>query len=515
MDAIYGIDLGTTYSSVALLDGAGMPKMVPNADGEFITPSVIMFDPTSNAITVGKKAKLLSTQYPNSTALLVKREMGKVKGKVRKDRFGEYNPFRYRDRVWSPEELSAIILKHLVAQANLRMGLDIHDVVVTVPAYFGSLERQATRNAASEAGLNILDLLNEPTAIAIMYGALEARQGEAVMVFDLGGGTLDVTTMKVTGPTSARTIDVLATDGDRKLGGADWDDKIVSWILERFEEKYGLNLLYQSGLEKDQALANLVIASEQAKIALTSQREVPIQLSYGGQVLQSILTRSQFEDLTRDLNAQLIFFCKRVLQGALPSSIDTLILAGSMSQAHSVRQEIENWFGRPAKNSTAVDPKLAVAFGAALYAKKFLKNAGDSSPMRNQSVVVNNVIPRSLGIIAYDDHDCEVVDRLLLANHPYPADVTKEYAARIGGTGEIRVRIIEGDSDDPALNDQLGYIALTPDRTVEKGEPLQVRFSYGSDGILKVELRDRVSGKFVTSIIHRQGAFVPTGNLRI
>jgi molecular chaperone DnaK len=515
MDVIYGIDFGTTYSSVALLKGARKPEMVPNEDGDYITPSVIFFDPSSDAVIVGKKAKQFSAQYPNNTASLVKREMGKVAEKVRKNRFGEYTPFYFRDRIWAPEELSAIILKQLVSHANLRTGLDVRDVVITVPAYFGSLERQATRNAALVAGLNVLDLLNEPTAIAITYGALEARQGETVLVFDLGGGTLDVTTMKVSGPISSRTIDVLATDGDRKLGGADWDDKIVSWVLEQFEEKYGLNLIYQTGLEKDKTLATLVINAEQAKIALTTQHEVPLQISYGGQVMQIILNRSHFEEITRNLNAQLLFFCKRVLQGVPPSSIDTLILAGSMSQSQPVREEIEKWFCRPAKYSVAVDPKLAVAFGAALYARKFLAGDDIETVTPRESVVVHNVIPRSLGIIAYDDQDREVVDRLLLANHPYPADVTKEYMARKGGAREIRVRIVEGDSNEPNLNDQLGHIILSLDRAVAQGEPLQVRFTYGSDGILNVELRDRVSGKFIKSTIHRQGAFVPSGRLSI
>ena len=287
MSKVVGIDLGTTFSAIAHINEYGQPEIIPNTDNERITPSVILFDEEEGPakVIVGKDAKNQAVALPHQIAEFIKRDMGKSKDEYAKT---------FNGKDYSPEELSAIILAKIKKDAKTDLNTEITDAVITVPAYFKDAEREATRNAGKIAGLNVLQIINEPTAAALAYGIDQLGTDQTVFVFDLGGGTFDVTVMKVSGS----KIEMIATNGDSRLGGKDWDDRIITYVAEMYEIEHGENPLNDDDLSPYQDLQTKAIA---AKESLSKRDRARIVCGYNGKTTQVELTREKFEELTADL----------------------------------------------------------------------------------------------------------------------------------------------------------------------------------------------------------------------
>ena len=347
MGKVVGIDLGTTFSAIAHVNEHGQPEIIPNAESDRITPSVIMFE--DDLVTVGKIAKQNASAVPEQIIEFVKREMGKSKEEF----FREFDGKKY-----SAEELAALILQKLKQDAEAYLDTEITDAVITVPAYFRDAEREATRNAGKIAGLNVLQVLNEPTAAALAYGIDELGSDQNVFVFDLGGGTFDVTVMKVSGA----KIEMIATNGDHRLGGKDWDDAIIMYVAETFESEHGENPLQDLHAYQDIQL-NVIAAKE----SLSQRQKGRIVCNYNGKSSRVELTREKFEELTADLVQRCSSLCEVVLSEAEMtwSDIDTVLLVGGSTRIPMVQGMIAKISGKEI-NPREVNPDDAVALGAAL-----------------------------------------------------------------------------------------------------------------------------------------------------
>ena len=347
MGKVIGIDLGTTFSAIAHVNEHAQPEIVPNAESDRITPSVIMFE--DELVTVGKIAKQNASAVPEQIVEFVKREMGKSKEEF----FREFDGRKY-----SAEELSAQILQKLKQDAEAHLNAEITGAVITVPAYFRDAEREATRNAGKIAGLNVLQVLNEPTAAALAYGLDQLGSDQNVFVFDLGGGTFDVTVMKVSGA----KIEMVATNGDHRLGGKDWDDQIITHVAEVFESEHGENPLADLHTYQDIQL-NAIAAKE----SLSQRARARIVCNYNGNSSRVELTREKFEELTNVLVARCQALCDVVLQEAEMewAAIDTVLLVGGSTRIPMVQEMIAEISGKEI-NPQEVNPDDVVALGAAI-----------------------------------------------------------------------------------------------------------------------------------------------------
>ena len=322
MGKVVGIDLGTTFSVIAHINEHGQPEIIPNLESDRITPSVVMFE--DNLVTVGKIAKQNARAVPEQIVEFIKREMGK-------SRTNFFRTFDEKD--YSPEELSALILTKLKQDAEIYLNEEVTDAVITVPAYFHDAEREATRNAGKIAGFNVLQVLNEPTAAALAYGIDQLGNNQNVFVFDLGGGTFDVTIMQV----SESEIQMLATNGDHRLGGKDWDDKIITYVAEMFEIEHGENPLDDLHTYQD-----LQLDAIGAKESLSQRQRALIVCGYNGKTTRVELLREKFEELTTDLLERCRTLCELVLSEAEMSwtDIDKILLVGGVdSDAHGTRND--------------------------------------------------------------------------------------------------------------------------------------------------------------------------------
>src|SRR5882757_6345577 len=341
-----GIDLGTTFCAVAHIDAYGKPQIIPNSESERITPSVILFDGT-NAI-VGTLAKQNAVAEPEKIVDFVKREMGKSKAQFHRE---------FNAKIYSAEELSALIIKKLKNDAEKYLGETVTDAVITVPAYFNDAERTATLHAGQLAGLNVLQVINEPTAAALAYGLDKLDSDQTVFVFDLGGGSFVVTKMKI----ESHHIRMLASNGDHRLGGKDWDDVIVNWVADEFDKIHGENPLLD--LQSYQDLYNRAVT---AKIQLSSRTRTTIVHSYNGKSVKLELTREDFEKRARQLLEKTKAICEIVMQEANMKweQIDRVLLTGGMTRMPSVRDMVKGISNRPVADD--VSPDEAVALGAAI-----------------------------------------------------------------------------------------------------------------------------------------------------
>ncbi|MFL6530558.1 MAG: Hsp70 family protein, partial [Chthoniobacterales bacterium] len=353
-----GIDLGTTFSAVAHIDTYGKPQIIPNAESERITPSVILFE-TDSAV-VGTLAKNSAVAEPEHIVDFVKREMGKPRDQFSRELNG---------KSYSAEELSALIVKKLKNDAEKFLKEEVTDAVITVPAYFNDAERTATITAGQLAGLNILQIINEPTAAAVAYGLDKLDEDQTIFVFDLGGGTFDVTIMRIAG----HKMTMLATNGDHRLGGKDWDDVIVNYVAEEFDREHGENPLVD--LQSYQDLHSRALA---AKIQLSTRPKTAVIHGYNGKSIKVEMTREDFEKRTRHLVENCKAICELVMQEAKMewSQIDKVLLVGGMTRMPMVREMIEEL--APVPIATDVSPDEAVAVGAAIQATLVLLQKEDA-----------------------------------------------------------------------------------------------------------------------------------------
>lgn len=491
---VAGIDLGTTYSAIAYMDEHGKPAVIPNSDNDRITPSVVLFE--DDEVIVGKVAKQNAVVDPESVVQFIKREMGQPDWK--KELGGA---------VQTPESLSGLILKRIVQDAADYLDERIRHIVVTVPAYFGDTERKATRDAGEIAGLNVIGILNEPTAAALAYGLDNLEKDQTVMVYDLGGGTFDVTVLKIAGG----NVEVLATDGEVQLGGKDWDDELINWISEEFQTEHGIDP--RDDLDSYQALRDV---AENAKITLSKKPKTKILCQCQGKTLKREITREKFEDITRSLLSQTETYLQVVLDKAKVGwgKIDTLLLVGGSTRMPAVKDMLRRVSGIEPDDS--VNPDECVALGASIYAT-LLKLKGVAgidlsddeyipapvaATVRKLDIV--NVTSQSLGLVAkIGGVDKNVV--MIPEQTPLPAKKSQRFGTEIDNQAKVEVRVVEGDAEDPEECVQIGICEITDLPPRPAGSPIQVTFHYNEEGRIDVTAKDMTSGREVKTEIKREG----------
>jgi molecular chaperone DnaK len=505
----YGIDLGTTQSCIARVDKSGRPVVLKSAEGHDTTPSVVYFDSAENVV-VGEQAKDMAVLAPHLVVELIKRQMGSD---------ARY-PFYGQDH--TPETISALILRELVRAAE-QAGEEVHDVVITVPAYFGLLERDATRKAGQIAGLNVLDVLAEPVAAALNYQALgEDRERQQIFVFDLGGGTFDTTVIRIEGD----DVHVVCTDGDHHLGGADWDRTISDFLLRSFTEQYPQ--LDPGGDE--QFMQELATSAEQLKKALSAATARKHSLRFDGSTVQVELSRERFEELTSELLERTMEITERTLATARGKGVgefDDVLLVGGMTIMPAVARALKDRFGLEAKLQ---DPHLAVAKGAAMFAllKKIQVTMPDDDVAAEQAAddlgvdveqarrladtKVTTVVPRAFGLKVVDETDPlfktdpgrarAYISHLLTANTELPADTgPRTFATVADNQRAVRLEVWEQAgaiaSEDLKHNAHIGQGRLEELPPRPAGAPFQVVFHMTDTGQLTVHAWEEGSGREV------------------
>lgn len=476
-----GIDLGTTFCAISHIDVYGKPQIIPNAESERITPSVILFDGAS--VIVGTLAKNNSVAEAEKIVDFVKREIGKPKQQFHRE---------FNGKIYSAEELSALILRKLKADAEKYLKEPVTDAVITVPAYFNDAERTATITAGQLAGLNVLQIINEPTAAAVAYGLDKLDEDQTVFVFDLGGGTFDVTIMRIQG----HGIEMLATNGDHRLGGKDWDDVIVNHVAEEFDRAHGENPLLD--LQSYQDLQSRALA---AKIQLSSRPRTAIVHSHNGKSVKVELTREEFELKTRHLVEKCKTICEMVLQEAKMTwgDMDKVLLVGGMTRMPMVREMIAQLSSVPVVDD--VNPDEAVAVGAAIQAILSLlqeeelsgvKTVPDNTRQQFCSregglIQVTNITSHTLGVVLWDEaHLEEYVFPMIRKMTPMPAAAKNSFGTASANMRHVSVRIVEGESTLPAECTPLGLCDVELPAFLPKGSPVELTYEYNANQVLEV-----------------------------
>ncbi len=480
-----GIDLGTTYSAIAMLDHDGNPKVLQNADGRDITPSVVLLD--EDRVVVGPSFERISVANPESIVEAIKREMGNKNFYV-----------VYQNKKLTPEFISALILKKMKQDAEKIIG-PIANAVITVPYYFNDVRRKATQDAGRIAGLNVIDIINEPTAATLAYAWSKGELGRAdlkaeertILVYDLGGGTFDVTVVRYT-PTSFR---VLATDGDVMLGGLDWSKRLSDHLVEQFKRKFGVD-----PSEDPETMLTFHQEAEDAKRDLSSKLQVPISVYYKGNTLSVSLTRTEYERMTADLLQRTKDTTELVLQqsGVAPGTLDELVLVGGSTYMPVVEQMLREICQR--EPSRALAPERAVAEGAAIHAAILQARNGvntggivDVVQKRLNSVKTTDVNSHSLGIKISDPKDkTRKINHIMIPkNSPIPHNVKQRFGTNTDGQQRIHVEILEGDAIDPAACELIGDFRITNlPQSLPKGSPIEITYSYDSSGRISATAKE-------------------------
>jgi molecular chaperone DnaK len=467
-----GIDLGTTFSAIAWVNEHGVPEIIPNAEGDRITPSVILFD--KDDVIVGTYAKQAATVYPDQVVEFIKRHMGD----------DDYR-FRYGERACSPEELSHFILSKLKHDAEVRLGQPITAAVITVPAYFNDKQRRATLRAGRMAGLDELTLLNEPTAAAFAYGLKNMGGGARVLVFDLGGGTFDVTLVDLVD----REIRVVATSGDDHLGGKEWDEALIDHVADQFVERHGLDPRADLA-----SLHDLRAKCVSAKISLSRKPKVNIFHDFGGKVVRATVTKESFEALTRPLLERCEALTRQVLTdaGTDAGGVDTVLLAGGSTRMPMVRDLLQRMFGRAP--ATDMNPDEAVALGAALTAAlEGAKRTGGPAPV---DLRTHDVTSHTLGLAVVRDGGLAAA-KIIPKNTRIPAERTRtDITTTYDGQTAVDLWLVQGESPDPLACAILGHFEFygVPPRPAGASR-ISVTYRYSVSAIVEVEAMDLATGQ--------------------
>lgn len=528
---IFGIDLGTTYSSIAYVDEFGKAVIIPNAENERVTPSVVFFD--DDSIVVGDVAKESSKIYPNEVVSFVKRSMGEPNF-----------VFLHNSEEYRAEEISAYILKKLAQDAEQQLGEKVTDVVITCPAYFGINEREATRKAGEIAGFNVRHIINEPTAAAIAYGSLDSNDERVVLVYDLGGGTFDVTMIDI----RKDSVEVICTGGDHNLGGKDWDDRIVAHIVELFQAETGTD---EDILDDPDTWQDLQLSAEKAKKILSQRPKTPMSITHGGERIKILLDREKFEEITEDLLERTIEFTKEMLEEAKNKGytrFDEIILVGGATRMPQVKTRIEKTFGVTPK---IFDPDEAVAKGAAIYGWKLGLNDGliqrlaqktnkpievieDISAMieskelsaqdfkaaaqevadatgytlpsvERSMLKVKNVTSKSFGVVAHTPQDDEIVFNIVLRNTTVPITRKKNFYTAVVNQKTVLIRIMESETSrvevppEHAMEIKTAVLNLPPNLPADL--PIEITFTLNEEGRLHITAQETAESRQIEVLV--------------
>lgn len=490
MGKIIGIDLGTTNSCVAVFEG-NEPVVITNSEGKRTTPSVVGFVEGGER-KVGDPAKRQAITNPKKTVYSIKRFMGETYDQSRKEaervpftvvNEGGYPRVQIDDRKYTPQEISAMVLQKMKKTAEDYLGQEVTDAVITVPAYFSDSQRQATKEAGAIAGLNVRRIVNEPTAAALAYGVDKSNKDMKIAVFDLGGGTFDISILEFGGG----VFEVLSTNGDTHLGGDDFDQVIIDWLVNGFKADEGIDL------SKDpMAMQRLKEAAEKAKIELSSTTSTEINLPYitaeGGvpKHLVKTLTRSQFEQLTHELIQNCLVPCQNAIRDAKlsTSDIDEVILVGGSSRIPAVQTLVKNYFGK--EPSKGVNPDEVVAVGAAIQGAILNKESGVGD------IVLLDVTPLTLGIETMGG----VMTKLIEANTTIPCKKSEVFSTAADNQTEVTIHVLQGERPMAAQNKSIGQFNLTGIAPARRGVPqIEVTFDIDANGILNVSAKDKATGK--------------------
>ncbi|MBF0287393.1 MAG: Hsp70 family protein [SAR324 cluster bacterium] len=509
---VYGIDLGTTYSCISHVDEHGKAVIIQNSENERITPSVVFFE--DDNVIVGQVAKENATLYPEDVVSFIKRAMG--------------DPnfyFEKNDKTYSPEEISSYVLRKLVGDASEILGEKIEDVVITCPAYFGINEREATKLAGEIAGLNVRQILNEPTAAAVTYGLADTDQEKVTLVYDLGGGTFDITMIDI----KPDAIQVICTGGDHNLGGKDWDDAIVRYISSQFQEQTGSR---EDILDDPETYQDVQISAEKSKKTLSTRGKAPISVTHGGERAKVELTQEKFNELTGDLLERTINLTHDMLKEAEKKgykSFDEILLVGGSTRMPQVKVRVEQEFKDiPVK---VFDPDEAVAKGAALYAWKLsindelIKRIADSTgkeateiedltkedfekdkmlasvaqevaddtgftlaAIKSTAIQIKNVTSKSFGVVILNEKKEEKVFNLVMKNSDIPIEVSQEFYTVEANQARVDLIVKENELSketlDPDIAVEIGKAVLNLPAGLPEGSPIEVIFNLNKEGRL-------------------------------
>lgn len=490
MGKIIGIDLGTTNSCVAVFEG-NEPVVITNSEGKRTTPSVVGFVKDGER-KVGDPAKRQAITNPKNTVYSIKRFMGETYAQSQKEaervpfsvvNEGGYPRVDIDGRKYTPQEISAMVLQKMKKTAEDYLGQEVTDAVITVPAYFSDSQRQATKEAGQIAGLNVRRIVNEPTAAALAYGVDKANKDMKIAVFDLGGGTFDISILEFGGG----VFEVLSTNGDTHLGGDDFDQVIIDWLVNGFKADEGIDL------SKDpMAMQRLKEAAEKAKIELSSTTSTEINLPYisaeGGvpKHLVKTLTRSQFEQLAHDLIQACLVPCQNAMRDAKlsTSQIDEVILVGGSSRIPAVQTLVKNYFGK--EPSKGVNPDEVVAVGASIQGAILNKEGGVGD------IVLLDVTPLTLGIETMGG----VMTKLIEANTTIPCKKSETFSTAVDNQTAVTIHVLQGERPMAAQNKSIGQFNLEGIAPARRGVPqIEVTFDIDANGILNVSAKDKATGK--------------------
>ena len=517
---IVGIDLGTTYSCIAHVDETGRPVTLKNSDGFLTTPSVVFFESPENVI-VGETAKNAMKTDPEKVVAFVKRSMGDPNATYQVD-----------GKSYRPEEVSSFVLKRLIKDASEFLREPVTDAVITVPAYFGDNHRAATEQAGKIAGLNVLSIINEPTAAAISYG-MDQADDQVVLVFDLGGGTFDVTLIEI----KERNINVVCTGGDHELGGKDWDERLINHLAACWGDQNG-QPSYEVG--EDRVTANdLRLEAEKYKVQLSAREKLGAMVTIEGQRAKVELTREKLDELTADLLDRTIELTRQMLQEAAKKGVTDfhrILLVGGATRMPQVKDRLQREF---CKDIVIFDPDEAVAKGAALFAyhlalkgevdKKIKEKVGEGMSAEESAktaqrevarqhglaetkmdkivnTTIKNVTSKAFGVVALNEKEQEEVVFLISRNQTLPVDTTMPFATALQLQRNAEVKIMEGEREeatDPKMCFEIGQANLELPDGLPKGSPIEITFRMNEQGMLEATAKEVTKGGTINVAVDR------------